>query len=167
VSVAQDYQYPAGIAHWVLPDDATAVSGNMFAAMWPLAMAKDVFLVPFMKKGEVVGQFRVVLQDTGSWAYLDDGTESFRAGQLFELQAATDELRRRLGPQATVRPVVFVPSGLVFAVGDNEGREAAVLLGHSWEGPGIGDFDQAKVPPVGTLLTPAELRSLLLGSADA
>jgi hypothetical protein len=57
--------------------------------------------------------------------------------------------------------VVFVPSGLVFAVGDNQGHEAALMIGSTPQGPGIGTIDLAKMPPVGTVFTPSELKSLL------
>jgi hypothetical protein len=160
VPVARDYNWDGRVARWVLPEDQQAVSGNMFAAMWPLAMSKDAFFAPFVKHGKVIGQYYVELHGD-SWAYEPALSSSLHMYQLYALQVADDKLRRELGPQTTVRPVAFVPSGLVFAVGDNGVREAAALLGRTWMGPGIGDVTQTKVPPAGIILTPAELKELL------
>jgi hypothetical protein len=161
VPVARDYREGESIAQWVLPGGSQAVSDDMFAAMWPIAKTDDFFYVPFVKDGRSIGQFSVFLRGD-SWTYGPPTSSSLHAGPVCDLQTAIDKLRRQLGPQTAVRPVIFAPSGLTFAVGDNQGREAAVLLGHSWMGPGIGNFDQTKVPPVGTLLAPEQLKQLLV-----
>jgi hypothetical protein len=133
----------------------------MFAAMRPSAMAKDIFFVPFVKHGRAIGQFDVELQGD-SWAYGRSLTSSPRTGQLYMLQTATDKLKRLLGEGTTVRPAVFLPSGLAFAVGDNQGREAAVMIGYSDRGKGVDGYAWGKlVPARGTLFTPAGLKTLL------
>lgn len=68
VPVSADYPSGAALAQWVLPDDAKSVSGNMFTAMWPSAMAKDIFVVPIVDRSRSVGQFIVNLQK-GAWVY--------------------------------------------------------------------------------------------------
>lgn len=86
---------------------------------------------------------------------------SILAGSLLLHVGCRLEFKTPLGPETEVRPAVYVPSGFVFAVADNDGRQAAALLGHSWMGPGIGDLDLAVMPPLGSVLTPAELEDLL------
>lgn len=59
-----------------------------------------------------------------------------------------------------MRTAIFLPSGLVFAVGRNGEREAAVYLIFVNDGPGLGGFDNY-LPETGTLFTPTELGVLL------
>jgi hypothetical protein len=158
VPIARDYQDTGFIARWVLPHDQKAVLGNMFAAMWPIAMVKSGFLVPIFKHGTVVDNYSVGLRGD---AWVSGVGIPQRTAELRTLRAGTAKLKRLLGPQTTVRPVVFVPSGLIFAVGDNQGREAAAFLGNTWMGPGIGFFDGTKMPQVGDVKVPAQLRALL------
>jgi len=131
VPVSQDYP-DAPLTQWVLPNDATAVKGNMFGAMWPTAMKQESFLVPMVKDGRVVGEFSVTLGDDGRW---EAGAPEL--GSLFYSEQRTSLLEQKLGPGTEVRIVVFLPSGFAFAVGDNRGREAAVFLGEQDYGPGI------------------------------
>ena len=162
--MSADYVYDANIVRWLLPDDAKAVSGNMFAAMWPSAMAKDAFFVPFIKRGRVIGQYCVALQKGDVWLYVDSLTSSLRRGQLYELQTSTDKLKALLGEDTVVRPAVFLPSGLAFAVGDNQGREAAVMIGYSDRGPGVDGYANGReVPAMGRLFTLDQLKTLLAG----
>jgi hypothetical protein len=158
VPVSADYRYSAALAQWVLPDDAKAVSGDMFGAMWPSAMAKDIFVVPIVRQDRSVGQFIVNLQK-GAWIYWG---ATLSEGDVITLQAATDKLVQLLGEGTEVRPVIFVPSGIAFAVGDNQGREAAVVIGSTPLGPGI-DAYSGVMPTVGRLFTPEQLKSLLAG----
>jgi len=162
VPVARDYRSEASVARWVLPDDERAVSGDMFAAMWPIAMARDAFVVPFARDGRVIGLYGVELHGD-SWAYARSASSSLHTSVLCTLQTATEKLTRVLGEGTEVRPVVFAPSGIAFAVGDNQGREAAVVLGYTNLGPGIDAFNGPNWPPPGRLFTPEQLKTLLAG----
>jgi hypothetical protein len=148
VPVVRDYRNGPNVA-WVLPDDRHSASGNLFAAMWPVAMRKDGFIVPMVKNGRSIDEMYVYLDggawtagspDSG-WAYDDlvDGkyVQHLPRGDVATLESATTRLKSLLGEATVVRTAVFVPSGNAFAVGDNGGREAAVLLGWVMLGPGI------------------------------
>lgn len=159
VPISRDYRM---LVQWVLPDDLHAATGNMFAAMWPIAMLKDGFVVPMVKDGRSVSEFGVCLNDHGRWVLdCEQGWMGFvPGGWVRDLQLASEKLEKLLGPGTIVRPVMFVPSGLAFAVGDNQGREAAVFLSWLDYGPGIEGFHK-QLPEVGQLYTPAQLKKLL------
>ncbi len=150
------------LVQWVLPDDLHAATGNMFAAMWPIAMLKDGFVVPMVKDGRSVSEFGICLNDHGRWVLeCEQGWIGFvPGGWVRGLQRASEKLEKLLGPGTIVRPVMFVPSGLAFAVGDNQGREAAVFLSWVEYGPGVEGFHK-QFPEVGQLYTPAQLKKLL------
>ncbi len=161
VPVSRCYGIPTRtLVKWVLPRDVHSVSGNMFAAMWPSAMMDKAFVVPMVKDGRAVSEFWVYLTRKGQWKVDEGAIGPVPGGSVRDLQLATERLRRVLGTQARVRPVVFVPSGLVFAVGDNNGREAAVYLAFVNWGKGVKGFHKG-LPHTGELFTPAELKRLL------
>lgn len=160
VPISADYRWDAQLVRWVLPDEAKAVSGNLFAAMWPSAMEKDGFLVPMVKNGRTVCQFYVDLQG-GRWVGRPISESSLPTGEVYWLEVATAKLKALLGRGTLVRPVIFLPSGNAFAVGDNNGREAAAYLGYSNLGRGVGDVDITNFTHrYGELFTPAQLRAL-------
>jgi hypothetical protein len=170
VPIAEEYGQGVVLARWLLPGGADAVSGDMFAAMWPAAMRKDSFLVPMVKDGRVVSQFPVQLRE-GHW--VDSSLVSYPAdeidpksvlpfGDAYQLDRATAEVKALLGPGTQVRPVIFLPSGLCFVVGDNEGREAAAYFTYANLGPGVGPLEQyaRDLPSPGQVFTPAQLKAL-------
>jgi hypothetical protein len=148
------------LVQWVLPDDLHAATGNMFAAMWPSAMMENDFHVPFLKDGRVVSEFGVSLDETGHWMVAEGTFGPAPSGLIYDLQRASEKLEKLLGPGTIVRPVMFVPSGLAFVVGDNQGREAAVFLSWVEYGPGVEGFHK-QFPEVGQLFTPVQLEKLL------
>jgi len=156
VPLSEVYDTPyRDLVSWTLPNDSQAVSGDMFRAMRPSAMRKDMFLVPMLSGGRVVCVYWVGLDDSGLWA-----TELWNGRYVRDLREATEKLREVLGPGTKVRPAMFLPHGLAFAVGDNDGREAAVCLGGVAQGEGIEGFG-GELPDIGRLLTRAELKRLL------
>jgi hypothetical protein len=173
VPVVRDYGWGPNVA-WVLPEDRKSVRGNMFAAMWPLAMVKDRFIVPMVKNGRSVDEMIVYLEG-GSWVAsavggydaIVDGRDVKRLprGDVAALESATTRLKQLLGEATVVRAVVFVPSGNAFAVGDNAGREAAVFLGWVMLGPGISDHHGPALASsqFGQLFSHEELASLFGG----
>jgi hypothetical protein len=174
VPVVRDYGWGPNVG-WVLPEDRKSVRGNMFAAMWPLAMEKDRFIVPMVKDGRSVDEMIVYLE-AGSWVASSaggydaviDGRDVKRLprGDVAALESASTRLKQFLGEATVVRAVVFVPSGNAFAVGDNVGREAAVFLGWSKLGPGISDHHGPALASsqFGQLFSHDELASLFGGS---
>jgi len=156
VPVSQDYTGRPALARWVLPDEANAIKGNMFDAMWPAAMAKDSFLVPMIKNGRAVADFWVSLDGDGRWTSGLGSGSNLPGGDVYDLERATLMLEKELGPGTRVRPVVFLPSGFAFAVGDNRGREAAVFLYWERVGPGVTNDGGWTAEP-GDLLTQDQL----------
>ena len=132
----------------------------MFAAMWPISMTKSGFIVPMLKDGKAVSEFGVVLDEGGHWVCSEGVLASIPGGFAHDLQDATATLRKALGYGTKVRPTIFVPSGLAFAVGDNQGREAAVFVWCTNHGKGIKGFDK-ELPNAGQLFSPVQLKRLL------
>jgi hypothetical protein len=144
-------------APWVLSNDRNSVRTGMFKAMYAGKMSDVLFVVPIMKQGSCVGQFDMGLDDTGHWS---EGGILWEPGFISWADQADETLRGVLGSGTTVRIAVFLPSGLVFAVGNNRDREAAVYLTLFDYGPGLKGFHE-RLPETGRLYTPAELASLL------
>jgi hypothetical protein len=150
------------LVSWILPNDHKAVSGDMFEAMWPSAMKTDEFFVPMVKDGRVV--FRLyAMQKNGhwidAWQLYSIPPSVFRV-EPYEWDTAAVRLREALGPETEVRATVLVPSGLVFAVGNNRGRQAAVSMGWTDSGKGIEGF-HGTYPDRGEFFTQEELEELL------
>lgn len=159
-AVNRDYHRPGPIlASWIMPRDATSAETGMFRAMRPAQMSDSVFIVPMVKKGRSVCEFTIEL-DAGRWSGGSGLTDPLPGGEVHDVEKATDELRRSLGKGTEVRLAIFLPSGLVFAVGRNSEREAAVYLTFNNAGPGVGSFDKY-LPETGRLFTPAQLAKLL------
>jgi len=160
VAMSADYFIPGRtLSAWVLPNDATSVDRGMFAAMRPASMSHTSVAVPLVKDGMIITEFELWIDD-GSWSVGETLVDPLPGGQLHDYQEATSTLREALGPDVRVRPVMFLPSGLEFAVGDNGGREAAVYLTFNNAGPGIRGFDKY-LPQSGKLFTPEQLKALL------
>lgn len=139
VPVSEVYFWPADLVRWVLPDDRKAIAaGSLFSAMWPNAMSRNEFLVPMTKDGISVCEFWAGLSE-GHWIGGSLNKGRLPTGEVHRLDVASVQLRAMLGRNTEVRPVIFLPSGIAFAVGDNAGREAAVPLGVLDYGPGISD----------------------------
>lgn len=160
-------EYGSTLAQWVLPNEVETVTGDMFAAMWPLAMEKDCFWVPMIVDGEIINEYGIHLDKQGRWVTTTDGWIGPTPGGLTRaLQLASETLTGVLGPGTEVRPVVFVPSGNVFAVGDHDGRQAAMLIDWVRSGPGIRDIRYLHgSPDVGVVYTPAKLKRLFAAEA--
>jgi hypothetical protein len=141
---------------WVLPDDRRSATSGMFGAMRPNQMSDRLFLVSIEKNGRSAGEFYLTLDTTGHW--ISDRVDLGPA-RIYDIEDATAKLVAILGPGTQVRTAVFLPSGLVFAVGNNGGREAAVYLIFVTFAPGVGGFDGLR-PEDGTLLTPSDLAAL-------
>jgi len=151
------------VAQWILPNDIASVTSNMFEAMRPMMVSPSFYLVPIMYRGRCVDEFRMGLDEDGRWAPavgLIDLTDPDAGGQLADIEQATAKLRNHLGEATEVRAAMFLPSGLMFNVGRNGDREAAVYITFSNDGPGVGRFDKY-LPETGRLFTPAELEDLL------
>ncbi len=159
VAVSRDYRgdEPA-LARWVLAN-RSFVSNHMFSAMRSIAMSTSAYVVPVVSSGRVIGQFDLHRDQDGYWATDGIQPDPLPGGELLDLQNATSALHRSLGNEAKVRVAVFLPSGLMFAVGDAKGREAAVLL-EPVSGPGVTGFDKPQ-PKQNAVLTPSELKTLL------
>jgi hypothetical protein len=161
VPVSREYFMSSPLlARWTLTVDNDDVLSNMFTSMRPADMSADRFIVPVMKEGVSASEFDVYLDENGRWTTGATLTDPLPGGQVHDLQVATTQLRRLLGPGAEVRPVLFLPSGLEFAVGSNGDREAAVYLTFVNHGPGVGSYD-AYLPRTGTSYTALELKQLL------
>jgi hypothetical protein len=161
VPLSQDYGMTRPVlAQWVLPDDLRSVSKDMFVLMRPTAMRHDAFVVPIVSGGKAVAEFDMDLDQAGHWQVRGYITDPLPGGQVHDLEAATSKLKSVLGPDARVRPVVFLPSGLEFAVGEGRGKQAAVYLTFVNHGQGVTSFDKY-LPETGALYTPAELKALL------
>lgn len=161
VAVSRDYA--AGrptIADWVLPNDARAVSGEMFAKMRPSAVTTSTALVPVLKNRSTISEFLMSRDESGDWQSAGDLVLPPPGGAIHDFEIASAKLRKTLGTNARIRPVVLLPSGLVFAVGHSSKGEAAVLLTMVGRGPGITGF-ALPAPEVGQLLSVSELRALL------
>jgi hypothetical protein len=161
VRVSRDYgQDRPVLATWVLPDDAHSISNDMFAKMRRSEMSMSAVVVPVVKNRRSISEFAMRKNTAGEWEVVGDLSEPFPSGTIHDLEAASATLRKELGPNARVRPVVFLPSGLLFAVGDGTAGEAAVLLGAVGRGSGISGF-VLPTPGVGQLLSVSQLRELL------
>jgi len=159
--VSQDYRVPGRtLVAWVLPNDARSVAAAMFAAMSPSAMDPAAAIVPMVRDGAAVGEFEIHTDDSGNWIRGAVRLDPLPGGRPRDLETATAKLTSTLGTGTAVRPTIFLPSGLVFAVGNNGGHEAAVYLGFVNGGPGIKGFHK-DLPERGTLFLPAELTRLL------
>jgi hypothetical protein len=160
-AVARDYgDTQATVAAWTLPDDLHTAATGMFAAMTPTPQHDDHFIVPMLKAGRSVCEFEIERNAKGRWEWESCLSDPLPGGEIYDAQSASAQLRDRLGTKAKVCVCVFLPSGLVFAVGHNGEREAAVYLTFELEGPGITGFDKY-LPRTGRLYTPEELVKLL------
>ena len=158
VPVSQDYAMTEPIlARWLLPDDVHSVSAGMYDHMCPTPTSATCFFVPVSSRGRPVAEMDVQENSHGRWEVVEmvEGP-----GQAAAYQAAAATLRQVLGEGADVRPVLFLPSGLEFAVGHNLAREAAVYLTFVNYGSGVGSFDKY-LPKTGRLFTPPQLQRLL------
>jgi hypothetical protein len=160
-AVARDYfDTEATVASWTLPDDLHTVATGMFAAMTLTPLRDDHFIVPMVKDGHSVCEFDIERNAKGRWEWVSCLSDPLPGGVIYDAQAASAQLRNELGTNAEIRFCVFLPSGLVFAVGSNGEREAAVYLTFNREGSGITGFDK-RLPRTGNLYTPDELAELL------
>jgi len=160
VPVSKDYFIPGQLlASWTL-DTRDDVWSDLFGAMRRSEMSTDSFVVPLMKDGVAVTEFDVRLDEDGRWQTTVTLVDPLPAGRVHDLQVATASLEELLGPGTAVRPVLFLPSGLEFAVGKNGDREAAVYLGFVNYGPGVAGFNEY-LPETGGVFTTSELRKLL------
>jgi hypothetical protein len=158
VPVSRDYAMTEPIlARWVLPDDVHSVDAEMFGLMRSTPTSATFFFVPISSQGRPVAEVFVKKNSFGRWRVVGMGVGP---GQSAALAAAAKTLKRALGEATAIRPVLFLPSGLEFAVGDNAGREAAVYLTLVNYGEGVGSFDKY-LPKTGRLFTPAQLQRLL------
>jgi hypothetical protein len=159
--VARDYSAPGPtVAAWVLSNDASAATSGMFTAMQPTPQRNDYYIVPMVKDGRSVCEFEISRDDRGRWEAVGGLSDPLPGGTVLDAESATRQLREELGTAAEVRFVVFLPSGLIFAVGCNGEREAAVYLTFNNAGPGITTFDKY-LPRTGRLFSPDELARLL------
>lgn len=160
VAISRDYSAGGPVlAQWVLPSETKAISRNMFAEMRPSPMSKTTLLVPVIKGGRTITEFEIRRDDTGAWDVVGDLAQPFPSGAMRDLEAAAAKLRRALGPGTRVRPAVFLPSGLVFAVGDNASHEAVVFLLPARQGPGVAGFT-TPFPDADQVLYPSQLADL-------
>jgi hypothetical protein len=160
-AVARDYgDTESTVASWTLPDDLHAVTTGMLAAMAPTPQRDDHFIVPMVKDGRSVCEFDMERNAKGRWEWVSCLSDPLPGGVIYDAQSASAQLRDELGTNAEIRFCVFLPSGLVFAVGSNGEREAAVYLTFNREGSGITGFDK-RLPRTGNLYTPDELAELL------
>jgi hypothetical protein len=127
-------------------------------------MSKTTLLVPVIKGGRTISEFEIRRDDSGTWEVVGDLAEPLPSGAIRDLETAAARLRGALGAGTRVRPTVLLPSGLVFAIGDNAGREAAVLLLPARRGPGVVGF-ATPVPDVSQVLYPTQLGDLYRANA--
>ena len=165
VTVSRDYigDRPS-LVRWTLPNDTRSTSGRMFAAMHHSPMSTTACVVPVTKNGRTITEFDLYFDSDQQWKAHDILTDVVPGGEVYAFEIATDKLRRTLGLAAAVRPVVLLPSGLVFAIGDNNGREAAVFLLSVNKRPGVVGFGGTP-PTTDKVLTPSELNQLLQQNA--
>jgi hypothetical protein len=162
LQVSRDYYMSWGIiASWTLPNDVNSVTSGMFNGMLPSPMRDDEYIVPMVVGGRSVSEFLMVIDDSGTWRAPVTLIDPLPTGQIYYVEVATSILKNALGNEAEVRSTIFLPSGLIFAVGNNNGREAAVYLTFVNFGPGVGSFNKY-LPEKGRFFTPDQLRSLLL-----
>jgi hypothetical protein len=147
------------LLRWELPDETRAVTGNMFAVMRRVPVNNEVLLVPVTKSGRAIGEFPLRKDTAGYWTTTGIAAGSLPGGEVAALETATRKLQGALGNGTVVRATVFLPSGLAFAVGDHEGREAAVFLRLIGYSPGVGSY-RGHIPDSGELLTASQLRQL-------
>jgi hypothetical protein len=147
------------LIRWELPSDARRVGGNMFAAMRSVPANKEVLLVPVTRGGTTVGEFPLRRDADGHWATTGIASGSLPGGEIAALESATRQLKSVLGANAAVRAAVFLPSGLVFAVGDRKGTEAAVFLSLIGYGTGVSSY-KGRLPNRGELFTSSQLQQL-------
>jgi hypothetical protein len=81
-------------------------------------------------------------------------------GRIYNIEQATIRLKETLGKAAEVRVALLLPSGLVFAVGRNGSKEAAVYLTSTNYGAGYKGFNKV-LPNTGRLFTSKQLAELL------
>jgi hypothetical protein len=144
---------------WELPNDARRLSGNMFTAMRSVPANKEVLLVPVTRGGSTIGEFPLRRDADGYWTTTGIASGSLPGGEIAALESAARKLRGVLGPDATVRATILLPSGLTFAVGDRKGQEGAAYLGLIAYGSGISVY-KGRIPDRGELFTPSQLRQL-------
>jgi hypothetical protein len=147
------------LIRWELPNDARRVGGNLFAAMRSVPANKEVLLVPVTRGSAAIGEFPLRRDADGYWTTTGIASGSLPGGEIAALESATRRLRNVLGADAAVRTTVFLPSGLIFAVGNRKGREAAVSLGLIGYGTGISGY-RGRLPDRGELLTSSQLQQL-------
>lgn len=159
-AVSEDYYRPVQVpAPWVLPHDAESARTGMFKAMVPGRMSDRQYIVPILKDGHSVSYFGLWLDETGRWSGSIDLTDPDAGGITSDIEQATANLRSTLGAATEVRTVMFLPSGLVFAVGSNGTQEAAAYLTDNNYGPGIDGFNKY-LPQTGQVFTSTELQEL-------
>ncbi len=157
-AVSRDYAMTEPIlVRWVLPDDLRSVGAGMFGLMRPTPTSSRSFIVPVAAQGRTIAEFLVEQDAQGSWDVVEMAEGPAQSAAFC---SATRTLKRLLGKGTVVRPVMFLPSGLAFAVGENGGREAAVYLTFVNEGAGVSGFDKY-LPKTGRLFTPVQLQELL------
>jgi hypothetical protein len=167
--VSAEYLWPeAEPISWVVPDDRNFVTSGIFTAMRAARMDDRWYVVPVLTHGESQAEFDLFI-DHGEW-WASSGVGRLPGGFVRETERAAATLRAALAPEAEVRTAVFLPSGLVFVIGHNGEREAAVYVGFRNYGPGIAEPPHlerdANLPTVGQLFTPEELPALLERSAS-
>jgi hypothetical protein len=144
---------------WVVTDDLHVPSSGLFAAMRPSVQTTDAYLVPILQDGRAVSEFDMVMED-GRWAVGSQLAEPKPAGFFLDVERARSALRKELGASAQTRVALLLPSGLVFVVGHQDAREAAMFISFFNQGPGLTGYDKY-LPRGGTMYGPEELRGLL------
>lgn len=158
-----DYGWPdQTLAAWIMSDDAESAVSGMFQAMRPAKLSTRAYRVPVVFHGRSVKDFELFLTDDGQWVADNlDLTDPDAGGRIPEVEEGVAKLRGSLGAATEVRTALFLPSGLVFAVGKNAEREAAVYLAFADHGgPGVVGFNK-DLPLTGTLYTPMQVARLL------
>lgn len=157
--VAENYIHPELIpASWVIDYDPKVQRG-LFERMRALETSDATFLVPMMKDGLTVDEFQIFRDDMGEWSSHLGPADPLPGGRIHKVEEARTSLQGELGQAAEVRVAVFLPTGLVFAVGRHGVREAAVYLTYAEDGPGH-TAKNVFPPEPGRLFTSAELPAL-------
>lgn len=144
---------------WVVRNDVRVPANGIFASMQPATTSETHYAVPILQGGEPVSEFDIKL-DSGEWIEGARLAETEPAGYFYEVLRIEGALRAELGPETETRVALFLPSGLVFVVGNNGSTELAAYLTFENSGAGIAGYDKY-LPQTGDLYGPEDLRGLL------
>lgn len=156
----RDYGLPGPIlASWIIDYDPLAAR-SLFEQMRPLEMSEVLYIVPMVKDGRSADEFDLFLDERGEWRTSWGPLDPLPGGSIHNIEEATANLKGDLGQEAEVRVTLFLPTGLVFAVGRQKDREEAVYLSFVTDGIGHTAKD-VRLPDVGQVFTSDQLRALL------